>query len=147
MCVVLCKRKMVRTCIFFLYNKRQKMEHKYWHSCFYWPDEHSRCLSSMAILEFAFKENSKHARTVWQIECCRRASWSTCSFAVLISCADNIWISRLVTDWANLHMPNQKATWCVPTHRFTSQRGAQHSSLSAVHTQRDYELVRGGGLV
>lgn len=48
----------------------------------------------------------------------RRAFWSTCSFPMLIPCADNIWISCLVTDWANVHMLNEKATWPVLIHVF-----------------------------
>lgn len=48
----------------------------------------------------------------------RRAFWSTCSFPMLIPRADNIWISCLVTDWANVHMLNEKATWPVLIHVF-----------------------------
>lgn len=52
---------------------------------------------------------SHRALSVRQALRCRQALWSTCSSTVLISCADNIWTKRLLTEWANLPLLNQRA--------------------------------------
>lgn len=93
MCVVLRKRKMVRTCIFFLYNKRQKMEYS-------WVDLlckirerrfFKRCdiSGSRICLQILFSVQQERGSFT---PAGAQAFWSTCSFPVLIPCADNIWL-------------------------------------------------------
>lgn len=69
------------------------------------------------VLELVFKEIESAQGEGSRLNAAGgRAFWSTCSFPVLIPCADNIWMSCLVTDWANVHMLNEQVTWPAPIH-------------------------------